>query len=137
MARQTPVLVKSFPGDSIVAINTVVVASGANAGNVKAPGAAGATGIIGVTQQAFDGNGYGPVVLSGIAQCRILTGTAINFGDAVKVADTSGRVTKAVPVATGGANVRGQVGIAMQSALATAPTDTLIDVLLCQGVVVE
>ena len=120
-----------------MAANTVVVASGTNAGNVKLPSAAGAGGVIGVTQQTFDGNGYGPVVLSGIAQCRMLTGTAINFGDVVKIADTSGRVTKAVPVATGGANARGQVGIAMQSMLSTAATDTLIDVLLCPGVVVE
>ena len=137
MARQTPVLVKSFGGDTIVAANTVVVASGANVGNVKLPGAAGAAGVIGVTQQTFDGNAYGPVIVSGIAQCRMLTGTAINFGDIVKIADTSGRVTKAVPVATSGANVRGQIGIAMQSLASSAPTDTLIDVLLCQGVVVE
>ncbi len=137
MARQTPVLVKSFPGDTVLAANTVVVASGANAGNVKAPSAAGAASVIGVTQLAFDNNSYGPVVLSGIAQCRFLTGTAINFGDPIKIADTSGRVTKAVPVATGGANVRGLVGIAMQSIASTAATDTLIDVLLQPGVVVE
>ena len=137
MARQTPVLVKSFPGDTTIPLNTVVVASAANAGSVRLPSAVGATGIIGVTQQTFDNANYGPVILQGIAQCRLLTGTAINFGDPVKIADTSGRVTKAVPVATGGANVRGIVGIAMQSMPSTAPTDTLIDVLLQPGIVVE
>ena len=39
MARQTPVLVKSFPCDTAIVLNTVVVASGANAGNVKIPAA--------------------------------------------------------------------------------------------------
>ena len=137
MAKQTPVLVKSFAGDTPLPLNTVVVASATNAGSVRLPPAAGAVGVIGVTQQTFDGANYGPVVLCGIAQCRFLTGTAINFGDSIKVADTSGRVTKAVPVATGGANVRGIVGVAMQSLASTAPTDTLIDVLLAPGVVVE
>ena len=137
MARQTPVLVKSFPGDTQIAINTVVVASGTNAGNVALPGAAGARGIIGVTQQMFDGAAYGPVIVVGVAQCRTLTGTAINFGDLLKVADAAGRVTKAVPVATGGANVRGVVGTALQSIASTAPTDSLIDVLLSPGIVVE
>ena len=138
MARQTPVLVKSFAGDTIVAANTVVVASGANAGNVKAARRGGRGGhyrrdAAGVRRQQL----MGRLCVSGIAQCRILTGTAINFGDTVKIADTSGRVTKAVPVATGGANVRGQVGIAMQSLASTAATDTLIDVLLQPGIVVE
>lgn len=137
MARQTPVLVKSFPGDTQIPINTVVVASGTNTGNVALPSAAGAKGIIGVTQQVFDGANYGPVIVVGVAQCRILTGTAINFGDLLKAADTTGRVTKAVPVATGGANVRGVVGTALQSIVSTAPTDSLIDVLLSPGIIVE
>lgn len=137
MAKQTPVLVKSFPGDTQIAANTVVVKSGTNTNNVMLPGAAGAAGIIGVTQQQFDTNNYGPVVLAGIVQCRFLTGTAIAFGDIVKIGDTSGRVTKAVPVATAGANVRGQVGIAMQAKASGDATDTLIDVLLAPGVVVE
>ena len=114
-----------------------MVASGVNAGNVSLPTAAGARGVIGVTQQNFDRNNYGPVILEGIVQCRFLTGTAINFGDPVKVADTSGRVTKSVPVPTGGANVRGVVGTALQSLIAGTPTDTLIDVLLQPGVITE
>lgn len=137
MARQTPVLVKSFGGDTPLILNTVVVASAANAGNVRLPPAMGAVGVIGVTQQNTDGLNYAPIVMQGIAQCRILTGTAINFGDMVKIADTSGRVTRAVPVATGGANARGIVGIAMQTIAATATTDTLIDVLLAPGIVIE
>ena len=126
MARQTPVLVKSFPGDTAISLNTVVVASATNAGSVRVPAAAGAAGIIGVTQQTFDNANYGPVILQGIAQCRLLTGTAINFGDPLKVADTSGRVTKAVPVATAARTCAGLVGIAMQSMPSTAPTDTLM-----------
>ena len=137
MARQTPVLVKSFGADTALILNTVVVASAANAGNVRLPPNPGAAAIIGVTQQNTDNANYAPIVMQGIAQCRILTGTAINFGDIIKIADAAGRVTKAVPVANGGANVRGVVGIAMQSLAAGAPTDTLLDVLLAPGIVVE
>jgi hypothetical protein len=142
MARQTPLLVKSFPGDfpspnTPITLNTVLVASGTNAGNVAIPSAAGARGIIGVSQQNFDRLNYGPVILKGVVQCRMLTGTAINFGDPIKVADAFGRVTKAVPVATGGVNIRGLVGTAMQSLPAGTPTDTLVDVLLDFGVIIE
>ena len=137
MARQTPVLVKSFGADTPLVLNTVVVASASNAGNVRLPPNPGAAGIIGVTQQNTDNANYAPIVMQGIAQCRILTGTAINMGDIIKIADTMGRVTKAVPVATGGANARGIVGIAMQSLSSGAATDTLLDVLLAPGIVIE
>ena len=81
--------------------------------------------MIGVLQQNSDNANYAPIIVEGIAQCRFLTGVAINFGDVVKVGDNAGRVTKGVPAAPG-ANVRGQVGVAMQS-LAAGVADRYAD----------
>jgi len=134
MARQTPVLVKTYTGDTALPINTVVVASGTNAGNVSLPGAAGALGIIGVTQQPSDNQNVAPVVQVGIVQCRFLTGTAIAFGNYVKIADVFGRVTKSTP---GSTTAKGLVGTAMSAKAAGDATDTLIDVLFTPGVILE
>lgn len=137
MAKQTPILVKSFPGDVPpnglpLSINTAVVFSSVNAGNVSA-GSAGALGTVGVVEQNFDRNNYGAVRMAGIAQCRTLTGTAINIGDRVKIGDTNGRVTKLTPAAAGAGVLKGVVGMAMSAVVAGDPSDTLIDVWLTPG----
>ena len=50
MAKQTPLLVKSFAADTAIAnANVCVVMSGSNAGNVALPGGALATKFVGVT----------------------------------------------------------------------------------------
>ena len=138
MAYQTPVLTKSFPCDTAIPANTVLVASVANVGNLSLPAAAGATNIVGVS--VFPSTGsitfYTGVTVEGIVQCRFLTGVAIPMGSSVKIADAFGRVTKAIPGAPG-TTLRGLIGIAVQTRLAGDATDTLIDVLLTPGTVVE
>ena len=138
MAYQTPVLTKSFPCDTAIPANTVLVGSGANVGNLSLPAAAGAANIIGVSVFPSTGSTtfYAGVTVEGIVQCRFLTGTAIAMGNAVKIADVNGRVTKAVPGAPG-TILRGLIGIALQARLAGDATDTLFDVLLTPGTVVE
>lgn len=137
MAKQTPILVKSCTGDTALLANTVVVASTVNpSSNVQLPAAAGARFIVGVTQQNSDNQFVAATLVQGIVQCRFLTGTAIVIGDIIKIADIFGRVTKAVPAAPGAA-VRGQVGIAFSVKAAGDATDTLVDVLLEIGVVLE
>lgn len=126
--------------DTQVAAKSVVVAS-ATAGNAKLPAAAGATGILGVTDEqasSYNSQYYGAVHLYGVVKCRTLTGTAIAVGDKVKCADTAGRVTKATPDVDGGAGTLvGIVGIALQAVAGGAATDTEIDVLLTPGVMVN
>ena len=138
MAYQTPVLTKSFPCDTAIPANTVLVASVTNVGNLSLPAAAGAANIVGVS--VFPSTGsitfYTGVTVEGIVQCRFLTGVAIGMGNAVKIADVFGRVTKATPGAPG-TTLRGLIGIALQTRLAGDATDTLVDVLLTPGTVVE
>lgn len=138
MAYQTPVLTKSFPCDTAIPANTVLVGSVTNVGNLSLPAAAGAANIIGVSVFPSTGSTtfYAGVTVEGIVQCRFLTGTAIAMGNSVKIADVNGRVTKAVPGAPG-TLLRGLIGIALQTRLAGDATDTLVDVLLTPGTVVE
>jgi hypothetical protein len=132
-----PILDQTFTADMAVNANVVVVASGTNMGNVKIPAAAGALSIIGVTVLAADNNNVCTVRTHGVAQCRILTGTAINVGDQVKIADSNGRVTKISPAAgssVSGATLKGVVGTALSAVGSGAASDTLLDVLLTPGV---
>ena len=130
MARQTPILVKSFAADTAIAnANVCVVASGTNAGNVSLPGAPLATKFIGVTAEAVASgsstNELG-VVVAGIAQIQTDGSASITAGDYVAIANTSGQI-KAVAPATG-TNVRELVGIALSSAANAA--GLLVDVLI-------
>jgi hypothetical protein len=137
MARQKPILSDTFPADSQVAANVVVVASGTNSGNAALPSGAGATGILGVTKEqadSYNSQFYVGVDLQGIVQCKTLTGTAIAAGDLLKVADANGRVTKLTPAAAGAGTLKGVVGRALSAIGSGAASDTLIDVLLTPGV---
>src|ERR1043165_839706 len=74
MAKQTPVLIKSFAADTAIAnANVCVVASGTNAGNVALPGGALATKFIGITQEAVASGSSSneiAVQVAGIAQIQ-------------------------------------------------------------------
>ena len=77
MAKQTPLLVKSFAADTAISsANVCMVASGSNAGNVALPGGALATKFVGVAQEAV-GSGSSTneiaVQIHGIAQIQTAT----------------------------------------------------------------
>jgi hypothetical protein len=136
MSRKNPVLTESMPCDTQVAANTVVVAS-ATAGNAKLPAAAGAVGILGVTDElasSYNSQFYAAITFYGVVKCRMLTGTAIAVGDKLKVADTAGRVGPLTPAAAGAGTLKGIVGIALSAHASGAASDTLVDVLLTPGV---
>ena len=130
MARQTPILVKSFAADTAIAnANVCVVASGSNAGNVALPGGALATKFIGVTAEPVASgsstNELG-VIVAGIAQIQTDGSATIAAGDYVAIANSSGQVKTVAPAS--GTNVRELVGIALSGAANTA--GLLVDVLL-------
>jgi len=130
MARQTPLLVKSFAADTAIAgAGVCVVASGTNAGNVALPGGALATKFVGVVQEPVaGGSGTNAVAVqvAGIAQIQTDGSAPIASGDFVAIANSSGQI-KAVAPATG-TNARQIVGIALSGAASTA--GLLVDVLL-------
>ncbi len=130
MAKQTPLLVKTFGADSgIASPNVCVVMSGANPGNVALPGGALAAGIVGVTAEGLAANSTTKqiaVQVAGIAQVVTDGSAAISPGDYVAIANTSGQVKTVVPAS--GTNVRQIVGIALSGATATA--GLLVDVLI-------
>jgi len=127
MAKQTPILIKTFGADSgVSAANVCVVTSGSNAGNVALPGAALATKFVGVTMEGASGANEIGVLVSGVAQIQSDGSATIAAGDYVAIGNTSGQV-RTVTVATG-ANVREIVGIALSGAANTA--GLLVDVLL-------
>lgn len=128
--KQTPVLIKTFCNDAAqTSQNLCVVASGTNAGNVMAPGAAGATKFVGVTQEPTGNDSSNPqaVMVAGIAQVRSDGSAVIAAGDYLTIADTTGRVKTQAP-GFGGATVTELVGMALSSAAATA--DLLVDMLI-------
>jgi hypothetical protein len=130
MARQTPLLVKTFPADTAISsANVCVVMSGTNAGNVALPGGALATKFAGVAQEpAQSGSQTNAVAvqLAGIAQIQTDGSAAITAGDYVAIANTSGQIKTVAPAS--GSNVRQIVGIALNSVTNTA--GLLVDVLL-------
>ncbi len=130
MARQTPILVKSFAADTAIAnANVCVVASGTNAGNVALPGGALATKFVGVTAEPVASgsstNELG-VIVAGIAQIQTDGSASITAGDYLAIANTSGQIKTVAPAT--GTNVRELVGIALSSAANTA--GLLVDVLI-------
>src|SRR2546423_13644685 len=130
MAKQTPVLVKSFAADTAISsANLCVVASGTNAGNVALPGGALATKFIGVTFEPVQTNSLTneiAVLVSGIAQIQTDGSANIAAGDYVAIANSSGQIKTVAPAT--GTNLREIVGIALSAAANTA--GLLVDVLL-------
>ncbi len=130
MAKQTPLLIKSFGADSgIGAANLCVVMSGVNAGNVALPGAALATKFVGLTAEGIAANSNTNeigVQVAGIGQALSDGSAAIAAGDYLAIANASGQVKTVVPAT--GTNVREIIGIALSGATNTA--GLLVDVLL-------
>lgn len=130
MAKQTPVLIKSFAADSgVTNANVCVVMSGANAGNVALPGGALATKFAGVALESIPTNSVTSeiaVLVAGIAQIQSDGSGTITAGDYLAIGNTSGQVKTVVPAS--GTNVRELVGIALSGAANTA--GLLVDVLL-------
>ncbi|HZP80718.1 MAG TPA: capsid cement protein [Chthonomonadaceae bacterium] len=130
MAKQTPLLLKSFAADSGVnSANVCLVMSGTNAGNVALPGGALATKFVGVAMEGIpSGSGTNEIAVqvAGIAQIQSDGSAAINAGDYVAIANSSGQIKTVAPAT--GTNVRELVGIALSSASNTA--GLLVDVLL-------
>jgi hypothetical protein len=130
MAKQTPVLIKSFAADSAIAnANVCVVMSGANAGNVVLPGAPLATKFAGVTLEPVQPGSLTneiAVQVAGIAQIQTDGSATIAAGDYVAIANSTGQI-KTVSPATG-TILREIVGIALSAAANTA--GLLVDVLL-------
>lgn len=136
MAKQTPVLIKSFAADTAIAsANVCVVMSGTNSGNVALPSGALATKFVGVTQEPVpSGSATNEIAVqvAGIAQIQTDGSAAINAGDYVAIANTSGQIKSVTPAS--GTNVRQIVGIALSAATNTA--GLLVDVLLQPNVYV-
>ena len=130
MAKQTPILVKSFIADSgVSSANVCVVMSGGNAGNVALPGAALATKFVGVTTEGIPTNSTSSeigVQVAGIAQIQSDGSASIAAGDYVAIANASGQIKTVVPAT--GTNVRELVGIALSGA--TNAAGLLVDVLI-------
>ena len=130
MAKQTPILIKSFAADTAIAnVNVCVVASGSNAGNVALPAGALATKFVGITQEAVQSGSLTneiAVQVAGIAQIQTDGSANITSGDYLAIANATGQVKTVVPAS--GAVVRQLVGIAISSAANTA--GLLVDVLL-------
>ena len=130
MAKQTPLLIKSFNADAgLNSANVCVVMSLTNAGNVTLPAAALATKFVGV---ALEGIPTGSVSTSiaiqvaGVAQIQTDGSLTITAGDYLAIANASGQIKTVVPAT--GAVVRELVGIALNSVANTA--GLLVDVLL-------
>jgi len=129
MAKQTPILDKTFLCDTQIVANRVVVSSSVNAGNVMLPAAAGALKFIGVvSDEGADINRFAKLRLAGIAQCVSDGNALIAAGDYVQIGDATGRVRSTAALAFGGATTIGIIGIAINSVAATA--GLLVDVVI-------
>ncbi|MGC8668559.1 MAG: hypothetical protein ACP5VE_10650 [Chthonomonadales bacterium] len=130
MAKQTPLLLKSFAADTPIAnANVCVVMSGVNAGNVALPASPLATRFVGVVQEAVptgSATNEIAVLTAGIAQIQSDGSAAITPGDYVAIANASGQIKSVAPAS--GTNLRQVVGIALSGAANTA--GLLVDVLL-------
>ena len=130
MAKQTPLLIKSFGADSGVnSANVCVVMSGVNAGNVAMPGAALATKFAGVTAEGIPPNSTTSeigVQVVGIVQVQTDGSALIAAGDYLAIANTSGQVKTVAPAS--GAVVRELIGIALSGATNTA--GLVVDMLI-------
>lgn len=126
MAKQTPVLIKTFTADAaVLRANLALVMSPTNAGNVAAPAAAGATKFVGVSQGPSDANNVVSAMTHGIAQIESDGSAVINAGDYVGIANITGQI-KTVAPAFAGATLAEILGITLSSAAAVA--GLLVDV---------
>lgn len=130
MARQTPILDKTFCADTAIAsANVCLVASGVTEGNVALPGGALATKFIGVAMEAVQSGSRTKAIncqVAGIAQIQTDGSAPITSGDYVAIANNSGQIKTIAPAS--GTNIRQVVGIALSTASNTA--GLLVDVLL-------
>lgn len=134
MAKQTPILIKSFNTDAAVPrLNLALVASTVNPGNVKAPAAAGAVAFVGVSQEPtpsfFDATRPNncAVMVAGVCQIETDGSAVVNAGDYLTIANATGQA-KSAAIGFGGAAVQQIVGIALNSVAATA--GLFVDVLI-------
>jgi|SRR5579862_2153864 len=137
MARQTPILIKSFPADTAIAgANLALVTSNVNPGNVMLPAAARTTKFIGVSNEpsANDATNALAVMVAGIAQIQSDGSAVITAGDDLEIANAAGQVRTVVPAAPAAPGVTGNwverqiIGKALSSIAATA--GLLVDVLI-------
>ena len=130
MAKQTPLLLKSFAADTAIAnANVCVVMSGTNTGNVALPAGALATKFAGVTAEPVQTNSLTneiAVLVAGVAQIQTDGSAVIAAGDYLAIANSTGQIKTVVPAT--GAVLRQVVGIALSGATNTA--GLLVDVLL-------
>ena len=130
MARQTPLLCKTFAADTAIEdAGVCVVMSGSKPGNVALPGGALATKLVGVTDEPASSGAAGYAVgvqVAGIAQIQTDGSAEIAPGDYVAIANTSGQIKAVTPAS--GTTLRQVVGIALSAATNTA--GLLVDVLL-------
>ena len=130
MAKQTPLLVKTFGADSgITTANVCVVMSGTNPGNAALPGGALAAKFLGVSEEGVSPNaptGQIGVRVAGIAQIQTDGSAAIAAGDYLAIANSSGQVKSISPAS--GANLRQIIGVALNSVSNSA--GLLADVLI-------
>ena len=105
-----------------VAAGTILIASGANAGNAKVSTAKAAK-FLGVTQEASDAKGYAAVAQYGVVDVVAGAG-GVAFGDLI-ASDAAGAGVTVVPAANGAA-VTQVVGVALTAAIAGASFKMLI-----------
>ena len=135
MAKQTPILKKSFQADSIItSANLALTMSLANPDNVTLPPAAGATKFIGISDEptmsnfnSSDPNALA-VVTHGIAQVQSDGSAVVTAGDYLIIANTSGQAKTLATPGFAGTTVEEIIGIALNSVAATA--GLLIDFLI-------
>jgi hypothetical protein len=108
-----------------VLASSIVIASTANSGNAALAGA-GSTGIVGVTVEDTDGNGYAGVRQIGTARVRV---GASNIAAGAQIgSDASGHAVALAPSAAGAGTLKGRLGIARMAALANNYVD--VDIAL-------
>jgi hypothetical protein len=123
---QTPVLIKSFQGDTALTAGQVVISSTVNAGNVMvATAITSGNPVIGVVYLGADEGQYTDVMVQGIASIQSDGSAIINQGSYIALS-LNGQVKAVTPAS--GTNLRSLVGIALTSAPATP--GALVDVLL-------
>lgn len=108
-----------------VAANRIIIADAANPGSGKLSTAA-ARGLIGVTLEVTDTNGYAPVRTKGIAKVIVGSG-GVTAGDNL-ASDSTGQAVTIAPTTPG--TVKQVAGVALNTAAAGALVDMLIQPML-------
>ncbi|MBC8138136.1 MAG: hypothetical protein H8F28_19830 [Fibrella sp.] len=102
--------------------NLIIVADGANPGNGKVSTAS-ALGIVGVTLEKTDTNGYAAVQTSGVADILVGAG-GVAAGNLV-TSDADGKAVAIVP-ANAGASVKQVAGVALTTVAANGVAQVLL-----------